>query len=270
MQGLSYKEGLIFEVEGYTIIIEKNKERLSEKGIKNIKKKYDLKQVTKEYSDSQIKWQNYVIEGKSYEKSVPDVVHYQLCYLFPETDQTMTVVLFESPSRKDTLVEKAFMVAFFNRQLSKYTADTWEADKINFAGRNIPLGNVCSWVSPCNVHCPAFGQISWSTFRNPEDAEVNNQAYYIINKKSGMYKQLREEDVDIVFEGTPTRAKRAIYKINRSKVLLGGRNELAVYYVVQKVRGKYISCVLSHYIEDKNNYRLAPLLEEVMKLDTNK
>lgn len=267
MQGLSYKDGLIFEVEGYNIIIEKNEAKLDEKDIKKIKKKYELKEIVSESPDKNIKWQNYVIESKKYDKNVPEVIDYQLCYLIPETDNTMTVVLFESPNRKDTVVEQAFMNAFFNRQLNKYIIDSWSANEIDFAGRKIPLGDICSWISPYNVHCPSFGQISWSVFKTLEDARINNEAHLLTNNKSGMYKVLKQENVNIIFEGIPTECKRVIYKINKSKVLLGGRNELAVYYIVQKIRGKYISCVLSHYIEDKKNYRLAPLLEEVMSID---
>jgi len=268
MQGLSYEKGMIFEIEGYTINIEKNEASFDEKGFKKIKKRYELNNVSKEYRDSRWKWQNHAIESQKIEKSVPDVTTRQLCYLIPETDHTMTVVLFESLNRKDTLIEQTFMDAFFKRELSQYLSDNWEADKINFAGRTVPLGNICTWLSPFNVHCPSFGQISWSEFRTLEDAQINNEAHLLMNKYSGMYKTLGEEDVDILFEGYPNKAKRVIFQLKRSKVLLGGRNLLAVYYVVQRVRGKYLSCVLSHYVEDKNNYRLAPLLQEVMSLDT--
>lgn len=266
MQGLSYEKGWVFELEGYTISVEKNKEKLNDKGIKRIKKKYDLNNVSSEYSDKKLKWENWVIESKSFEKNVPDVINYQTCYLLPESDDYMNVVSFESLNRRDTILEQTFLNAFFSRNLSQYVKDSWTAEEINFAGRRIPLGNICAWVAPYNVHCPSFGQISWSVFRNKEDAEINNYAHYLLNKKSGQYKVLDESDVDILFEGYQTQAKRLIYKINKSKALLGGRNELAVYYVVRKVRGKYISCVLSHYIEDRDNYRLPPLLEEVMSL----
>lgn len=268
MQGLSYEGGLIFEIEGYTIHVEKNNASLDKKGIDKIKKKYELKDVVSEYRDSKWKWENYVIEGKITDKKIPGVIKYQLCYLIPETDNTMTVVSFESPNRKDTLIEQSFMDAFFKRQIIQYVNDNWNAESIDFGGRKIPLGNICAWISPCNVHCPAFGQISWSLFRTREDAAINNNAILLLNKYSGTHTVVEEDDdVNIIFEGSPAKAKRIVYKLKRSKVLLGSRNLLAVYYVVQKVRGSYMSCVLSHYIEDKGNYRLAPLLEEVMKLD---
>jgi len=268
MQGLSYEEGLVFEVEGYTIHVEKNKASLDKKGIDKIKKKYEIKDVLSEYRDNRWKWENYVIEGEDMDRKNPKVFTRKLCYLIPETDNMMTVVSFESPNRKDTLMEQAFMEAFFNRQINEYLNDSWNAEEINFAGRKIPLGNICAWISPCNVHCPAFGQISWSLFRTKEDAEINNNALFLINKYSGTHNVISEEnDINVIFEGSPAKAKRIIYKLKRSKILLGGRNLLAVYYLVQKVRGKYMSCILSHYIEDKDNYRLAPLLEEVMTLN---
>ncbi|HCO67912.1 MAG TPA: hypothetical protein DIT04_09205 [Dysgonomonas sp.] len=268
MQGLTYEEGIIFEIEGYTIHIERNNISLNKKGIEKVKKKYDIKNVISEYRDTRWKWENYVIEAEKTDKKVPGLTTYQLSYLIPETDNITTVVYFESPNRKDTLIEQAFMNAFFTRQINRYVTDSWNAEEMDFAGRKIPLGNICAWISPYNVHCPSFGQISWSVFRTKEDAEINNYAMYLTNKYSDMHNVVSEEErVPVIFEGYPVNAKRVTYKLKRSKILLGGRNLQAVYYVVQKVRGKYMSCILSHYIEDKENYQLAPLLQEVMKLD---
>jgi hypothetical protein len=47
---------------------------------------------------------------------------------------------------------------------------------------------------------------------------------------------------------------------------MGGSNVLVVYYVTGKVRGKFVTCVLSHYEDDKGANKLPPLLSEVLEL----
>ena len=76
--------------------------------------------------------------------------------------------------------------------------------------------------------------------------------------------------MEVIFEGTPTTAKKVIYDFTGVKSLLArtsdGKN-LTIYYVASKVRENYVSCVMSFWNNDnitKNG--LAPLLEEVMQL----
>jgi len=266
MQGLSLKEIVYFELKGYDITIAKEEARLDKKGIDYIKKEYGLKHITNEYSDKNIVWQNRVIENIHSPKKMPGITDYQLCYLLPETDSRMIVIRFHTVNQRDTLLERAFLNAFFDRSVVKYTSDNWTAEKVDFAGREITLGNACEWVAPHNVHCPAFGQISWSEFNTRHEAETNMQAQILLNKYNGQYKQIKEEDVNVVFEGTSCRATRIIYEIKKPKLLLGGRNLIAVYYVAEKVRSNFLSCVLIHYIEYKDDYRLPSLIEEVMML----
>lgn len=266
MQGLTLKGDMIFELEGYTMTVQREKATLDKKGISKIKKKYDLNDVVSEYSDKQIKWQNYVIENRISFKELPDIEELQFCYLLPESDNRMMVVLLQTASKRDTLIERAFMDALFSRKILDYTTDNWVAEKIDFAGREIQLGDVCRWVSPHNVHCATFGQMGWSVFKTKEEAEINSQIQMFRNNDSGKYKIEKEEEINVVFEEIPTLAKRITYKINTSKLLLGGRDQLCVYYIVQKIRGRYMSCVLSHYIEVKGDYSLPPLLKEVMSV----
>ncbi|MBF0574797.1 hypothetical protein [Dysgonomonas sp. GY617] len=268
MQGLSLNGDMIFELDGYIMTIQKEKAAFNEKGFQKIKKKYHLNDIEREYSDKNVKWENWVIEANTTVKGVPEAKGFQLCYLLPETDNRMMVVLLQSANGRDSLVEKAFMNAVFSRQLSQYTMDSWVAEKIDFAGREIMLGDVCQWVSPHNVHCASFGQMGWSIFKTEKEAELNTLIQIANNNNSGRYKIMHEEELNVIFEGIPTLAKRITYKINTSKLMSGGRNVLAVYYITQKVRGKYLSCVLTHYVEVKDNYSLPILLKEVMSIPT--
>jgi hypothetical protein len=50
---------------------------------------------------------------------------------------------------------------------------------------------------------------------------------------------------------------------------LAGGKSLTVYYVAEKVRGNYLSCIMSFWDNDEINpeTQLPPLLEKVMKLE---
>ncbi|MNY42069.1 hypothetical protein D3C86_1769290 [compost metagenome] len=77
----------------------------------------------------------------------------------------------------------------------------------------------------------------------------------------------KESEVTVIFEGQEVKAMKRIMVANPPGAL-GGSNVVIVYYVVAKVRGRYVSCTLSHYTDDvgvKQN-KLPPLLAEVMQL----
>lgn len=269
MQGLELKGDLVFEMDGYSMLVQKEKASLDAKGIKKIKKKYGLNGAPKEYSDKNLKWENYVIETTEPIEGLEGVEGFKKCYLLPESDDNMRVVLLHSVAGRDTLIENAFMEALFSRKLKQYSTDDWTAMSIDFAGRTIDLGDMCRWVSPRNVHCATFGQMAWSELDSQEEAEINNAVQLINNNNSKKYKPIKEEEVEILFEGNATTAKRVTYKLNASKILVGGRNMLVSYFVTQKVRGKYVSAILTHYMESKDDYTLPPLLERVMSVKEN-
>lgn len=267
MQGLTLKGDMIFELKGYVITVAKENGSLDrKKDIDRIKKNYALKNIIKEYKDPEIKWQHLAIEATTKIEGVPEAHGFQKCYLLPESDDRMMVVMMQSVNGREEMIEDAFMDALFSRELTQYTTDNWTASAINFVGREIQLGDMCNWVSPQNVHCAAFGQMSWSVFDSEEKALINTKILEALNDNSGKYKIEKSENVNVIFEGEPTVARRVTYKIKGSKLLLGGRNQIAVYYITQKVRGKYVSCMLTNYIEIKDNYDLPMLLQEVMRL----
>lgn len=271
IQGLSQKENRIFKVNGYMITVLKEKAKLQDKDINKIKKKYDLKNITSEYSDSSLGSENKIIESFETDKDYPDIKAYKLCYLLPQTDKIMDVVLFQSTDLRDTLLEQGFMKLYFDDKLSQYTSDNWVANEVDFVGRRIQLGAACHWVVPHDVQCPGYGEMSWSVFNTEQEAKRENDLYITVkNTVTKKFKILKTEDINIIFEGEATTAKRIAYKVGGDfvyKYLMGGSSILIVYYVVQKVRDNYVSCVLSHYGSNENDYDLAPLLKEVMSLD---
>ena len=272
MHGLSENGNQIYEISGYTISVVKNKAKFQEKDIKKLKKKYYLTNITAEYSDETLGCENKIIESTYIiDKDLPDVLANQLCYILPYDEKELIVILFQTTENRNRKLEQEFLKAYFDKELSKYVTniDRWTADSLNFVGRTIELGGACRWMSPNNVQCSGLGQMSWSTFETLEDAKLNNQT--LLSKKdlekSG-FMVISEKDINILFEEIPTIAKRMVYKIKMPKFLMGGRNILVVYYVVQKVRGTYVSCILSYYAKKEDDYELAPLLKEVMSIDS--
>lgn len=81
-----------------------------------------------------------------------------------------------------------------------------------------------------------------------------------------MSKEILNEEVDVYFKNSETKAIRSKEKIKLPELVMGGSNILIIYYVSTKVRDRYVTCVLSHYTDDVNADNLPPLLSEVMAL----
>ena len=146
-----------------------------------------------------------------------------------------------------------------------------QTNQINFGNRQIELANSCYWTFLNTVQCPYFGEMNWSVHYSLEDAKesVENQLEMTKSRKSG--KILSEEFVDVEFENIPTKAKKVIYDFTGLTGALAGMSggkSLTIYYVAEKVRENYMSCVMSFWNNDEINpeTKLPPLLEKVMKI----
>ncbi|MEM8907862.1 MAG: hypothetical protein AAGD05_08455 [Bacteroidota bacterium] len=139
-------------------------------------------------------------------------------------------------------------------------------DSIRFGNRFIKLGPLCGWNSVRNIQCPRLGQMDWSEFRDGARAEEYIAQRMKIVEEKRMGKLLNKELVPVRFEGVATTAQKFTLKIKLPKLVLGGSNQLYIYYVVAKVKEKYIACVLSHYDNDRNAPGLPPLISEVLTL----
>ena len=157
-----------------------------------------------------------------------------------------------------------------NEEIPTECFATMTIDSINFAGRKIKLGNNCYWTNINTVQCPYLGVMNWSIHRDFEDAKKTVEDQFLITKLKKGGKVISEQTVDIIFEQIPTKAKKIVYDFTGIKSLLAGMSggkTLTVYYVAQKVRENYLSCVLSFWNNDEiRESGLPALLEEVMKL----
>lgn len=131
--------------------------------------------------------------------------------------------------------------------------------------RTIELNSSCQRMNVNSIQCLYIGQMNWSLHKSLEGAKMQTQVQYEATKGKG--KLLEEEEVPIIFEGKESTAIRTLYKIKVPKIVMGCSNELINYYVSEEIRGRYISCVLSHYSNDSLTENGVPaLLAKVMKL----
>ncbi len=108
--------------------------------------------------------------------------------------------------------------------------------------------------------------MNWAIFDDLKQAEKYRDTYVEITKNKNLVDLQEERWIKIKFEGQETKALRTKLKVKLPKLVMGGSNVLVVYYVTGRVRGKYVTCVLSHYTNDVNAKQLPPLLSEILEL----
>lgn len=249
-----------FEAEGYDIFIQPFENGLDEKGISKIKKKYSIK-------DGQLSTDsltNLKVLVRTEEKN--GVTAYFTYYLIPGTEKKSTVVGFIRPKTRDIGLERDFIGSYLSNKIPSFVYTRLEIDSIDFVGRTIKLGPICRWMSPHNIQCPNYGQMNWAIFDNLKQAEEYRDTHFEMGKNKNLVDIKEEKWLTIKFEGLETKALRTKVKIQLPKLVMGGSNILVVYYVTGQVRGKFVSCVLSHYTDDVGADKLPPLLSEVMEL----
>ena len=113
--------------------------------------------------------------------------------------------------------------------------------------------------------------MNWSIHKDIQDTQnaIDNQL--LITKQRKGSEVVAEKMVDIIFEGTPTKAKQVTLKLKGITAALAGMSggkSLTIYYVAEKVRDRNVSCVMSFWNDDNINpkTKLPPLLEEIMEL----
>jgi hypothetical protein len=108
--------------------------------------------------------------------------------------------------------------------------------------------------------------MSWAIFDNQKQAEEYRDTHFEITKNKNLTDIKEEKWIMLKFEGQETKALKTRVKIQLPKFAMGGSNILIAYYVTAQVRGKYVTCILSHYTDDVGADKLPPLLSEVMEL----
>lgn len=264
LQGIKQGKIDFFELEGYQIYVRTINKQFNKKGIKKARRKLKIKKSLVGYKSNEFQSNNLIVNQS--EKLNEKLENFQTWYLHEKNPNQILCFGFNSVNKKDTVLEHQFIKAYMANIIPKYVFTPTQIDSIDFAGRKIALGNNCYWMGVHNVQCPYYGQMNWSLHRTFQDAEICTNSQYISTEQKRMGEILESKELDVIFEGVTTKAKRVIYKIKLPKLVMGGSNTLVIYYVTAKIRGNYINCILSHYTNAVSNGSLPPLLRKVMEL----
>lgn len=260
-----------YNVDGINFSSETFNYKFTEKDLKKIYRKFSIKKRDVKTKDLDLGHNNFHI-SKSEEKAAGLVLR-DSYYFVENLDGRVTVIWFYAYKPIPKELERKMVSAIVNNNIPESCFNSRNTEMINFAGRELELSDICQWTDVNNIQCPYYGQMNWSSHATKESAEeaITTQLKITENRKG--IKKLSEETINIIFEGKPTEALRVVYDLTGATSLLAGMSggkTLTTYYVSQEVRGKYLSCVLSHWNNDNiNESGLPALLEQVMVLKEN-
>jgi hypothetical protein len=147
-----------------------------------------------------------------------------------------------------------------------------EIDSIMYLDRYIRLGPACHWEGVRNVQCPYNGQMDWTIHPNLKEAQefIAFREWSTLDQNT--LKLISRDTVNISFEGKSSQAIKLVLGVKGLNSLLlkvdSGAKNLIVYYIVEEIEGKYVSCILSHWDNDRIQPNGLPaLLGEVMSLE---
>ena len=260
LHGLRDENGdIYFEISGYEIFCSSMKGKLDDqKTLEKFKKEQKIKDIQADYSDPDLMFSNQIIETEQVFDINISLKYSQVFYLFAKSEDEINYLVFQTLNQRDILLEKEFVNAFLEEKLEGYIFNDWTVNCISFLGRNIQLGTSCRWIAPHNLS-GLGGQISWSEFLSAESAEFDLDARIDADSEAS-FAILSEDNIDIIFEGVPTIAYRVVYL---EKI---ATNPLIVYYIAQVVRDRFVSCVMSNYGINRNDFELSPLLQQFMSI----
>ncbi len=259
---------IYYNIDGYSISKETLNYPFTEKGLKKIYRKYKVKK-----DDPKINYQglsNKNVYAWNDDELANGIIQNNSFYFIENEKKRVDIIRFSAINKRDKVFEHEFVQLILNDEIPKSNFSPTSTTQVNFAGRTLELGGVCSWMDVNSIQCPQYGQMNWSVYQDLEIAKnnVNYQLEITRAKKGG--KIISEEQIDIVFEGIEVEAKKVVLDFKGIKSLLAsmsGGETLTIYYVAAPVRGNYVGCVLSHWNNDKIEENGLPLLlNEVMKI----
>jgi hypothetical protein len=197
----------------------------------------------KEFVDTSLKVPNKVIsEVELHDSSFRSTA---ITYILAGRDSNVVVVSFQKHNNINKAFIKNIVLSIYFNGVYKEIITPSQALQFNFVGRAIELSPPCNWMVPHSLQCNA-GQINWSIHntlalaQEARDLQLKGNNLKRINI-------LTMDTIDVVFEGTKTRATRVICKPASVAFMPPGNDVLVVYYIATEVRGKYVHCVLSYF-----------------------
>ena len=249
---------IFYNVDGVDFSSQTFSNEFSEKGLKKLYRKYSIKESDVKTKDETLKNNNlFITKSENVAENINQISSY---YFVENQNKTVSVFWFGYYGNQNQEFERKYVNLILNDEIPKEVFEPMTIESIDFAGRKIELGNSCNWTNINTVQCPYYGEMNWSVHKTAESAKnsIDNQFNVTKSRKGG--KVLSEEDVDVIFEETETKAKKVIYDFPGAKTL-------TIYYVACKVRENYVSCCMSFWNNDTvTESGLAPLLDKVMKI----
>lgn len=255
-----------FELGGMSIELSSEPVKLNDEGIKIIKEKYNIKNITKEYKDSSIIQENLVLKSLFiFNNDTTEVLYYFLLI----NDNNLDIIHFFPSIATDTTIIESFLNSYFNNELSNYIAHTQNEviKKFNFLGRTIHLDGDYTYSTVNNIDGKNNDGISWTIFESEEKAKQYKNELINFSNNNNVYKLINDSTINIKFEGIKTSGRRIIYKTLFGDISFLGKKYLYLYYITLKIRGYYTTSILTYYSNDIDDTQLTPLLKKVMSLE---
>lgn len=267
-QAIKNGQAIFYNVRGTTITTETYSYRFNEKGLKRVFRKYKFNfKKARKLVDKKLGIEHCYI--KNDEQIVGDYKSYSTVF-FVKNEDFISVLFFSGVKDIEPSFYRTFIKRFLENKIPKEIYVAPKIDSIQFVERFIRLGPACQWMGVRNVQCPYNGQMDWTLHKSLEDAKKFNKIREEVSTFKRKLKLISRDSVDVVFEGKKTRAIKIVYDIKGFQSFLvnisSGAKNLIVYYIAETIRGKHVSCILSHWDNDRLQANGLPaLLGEVME-----
>ena len=271
LQAIKNRNLIFYNLGGYSITTQHYSSPFKEKKLRPILREYKIKKKktppTKDPNLS-IPHEKYVITSKIDEK----ITNYYTVYILGHKGKT-SVVSFSSLEQPNNSLFISFIEQFLGDGFSDEIYADQKIDSIKYVNRYIKLGPGCHWMGVRNVQCPYNGQMDWTLHSSLQAAKAFNEQREYISTHQRKLKLVSKDPVNVIFEGKKTTALKVVYDVKGLNSwilkLQSGAEKLIVYYIAEEIDGKFVSCILSHWDNDRMQANGLPaLLGEVMELDS--
>lgn len=269
LQAIKQRNITFYNLGGYTITTQSYSSPFNDKKLKPILREYKIRlKKSKPINDTLVKARHYKFLQQATEGNYQN--NYAV-YAIEDKGRT-AIVSFSKFGDLDAKLMASFINKFVADDFSKDIYVAPEIDSIRFVNRFIKLGPGCRWMGVRNVQCPYNGQMDWSIHSSLEEVKKFNAMRSDLTIGQKKLKLVSTETVDVSFEGKKTQATKLVLDVKGFNSLLlnlqSGAKNLIVYYIAEELSGKYVSCILSHWDNDRIQPNGLPaLLGEVMTLD---
>ena len=132
-------------------------------------------------------------------------------YFVKSPANTITLVWFSKLRDREVEVEEALVNLIVENKIPQELFAPTDARSIDFAGRKIPMLDDCYFTGINIVQCPYNGEMNWGVYRTLEDAQQAVADQFAANKQRKIVKPIEEQEVEVLFEEVPTKAKRVVF-----------------------------------------------------------